>query len=118
MPNWRSVGAEATFVEGSLSEVTADGSSLLIARTHGTVYAVDGRCPHLGGHLARGTLNEFVVTCPLHGSQFDVRDGRNIAWITQISGLARKLAQTLKKPQDLRAYPVRIQDGQVQVELP
>ena len=29
----------------------------------------------MGGHLAKGELEGFVVRCPRHGSRFDVRTG-------------------------------------------
>jgi nitrite reductase/ring-hydroxylating ferredoxin subunit len=32
-------------------------------------------CSHAGALLSRGTVVDCVVTCPLHESQFDVRDG-------------------------------------------
>ncbi len=46
------------------------------------VYNVDGRfcatqpnCPHKEGPLAEGELTGSTVTCPWHGSQFDVTTG-------------------------------------------
>ncbi|HEX9713911.1 MAG TPA: Rieske 2Fe-2S domain-containing protein [Actinomycetota bacterium] len=39
------------------------------------LYAVGDVCPHAGAALSEGELHDGVVTCPLHGSQFDVRTG-------------------------------------------
>jgi UDP-MurNAc hydroxylase len=40
-------------------------------------YVVQRRCPHLGGDLARfGDRNGRVLTCTLHGWQFDLETGR------------------------------------------
>jgi nitrite reductase/ring-hydroxylating ferredoxin subunit len=40
------------------------------------VYAISDRCSHLGGPLSRGKVDGTSVTCPWHGSVFDMRDGR------------------------------------------
>jgi len=56
------------------------GSILLVGEV--TVFNVDGRfcatqaaCPHRQGPLNEGTLDGSTVTCPWHGSQFDVCTG-------------------------------------------
>lgn len=41
----------------------------------GAVYAIEDRCPHAGAELSLGELNGTVLTCPRHGSQFDVCNG-------------------------------------------
>lgn len=49
------------------------------------LYRVDGQwcaikdfCPHAGARLSEGALDGTVVTCPQHGSQFDVRTGERL----------------------------------------
>ncbi len=49
------------------------------------VYHVDGRvtaindiCPHAGALLSGGEVNGCIVTCPRHGSQFDVQTGDRV----------------------------------------
>lgn len=44
----------------------------------GQVYATQDRCPHAGALLSEGELDRCVVTCPRHGSQFDVRTGERL----------------------------------------
>lgn len=34
-----------------------------------------GRCPHQGECLGKGEIEESVVTCPLHGSRFELLTG-------------------------------------------
>jgi nitrite reductase/ring-hydroxylating ferredoxin subunit len=43
-----------------------------------TLYAAGDVCPHAGAILSEGGLAGAVVTCPLHGSQFDVRTGARL----------------------------------------
>lgn len=38
----------------------------------GRFCATDAKCPHLGGPLNEGALAGSTVTCPWHGSEFDV----------------------------------------------
>ena len=42
------------------------------------IFAVCDACPHAGALLSTGELDGSVVTCPLHGSQFDVRTGERL----------------------------------------
>jgi nitrite reductase/ring-hydroxylating ferredoxin subunit len=41
----------------------------------GNFCATQARCPHRGGLLSPGKLEGSTVTCPLHGSQFNVCSG-------------------------------------------
>ena len=117
MTDWMAVGSADMLEDGEMRELNIDGQTLLLARTEGTYYATQGLCPHLAAHLARGKLEGYVVTCPRHDSQFDVRDGHNLQWIPKVPRLARTLAQAVKKPTDLRTFPIRVEDGQVWAKI-
>jgi nitrite reductase/ring-hydroxylating ferredoxin subunit len=41
-------------------------------------HACADRCPHAGATLSEGELERGVVTCPRHGSQFDVATGQRL----------------------------------------
>ena len=41
----------------------------------GEVHAIDDVCSHAGALLSRGEIDDCIVTCPLHVSRFDLRDG-------------------------------------------
>jgi nitrite reductase/ring-hydroxylating ferredoxin subunit len=50
---------------------------LLLCRIAGRLYALDSVCPHEGGRLAEGPLEQGrLAVCPLHLYKFDPRDGR------------------------------------------
>jgi nitrite reductase/ring-hydroxylating ferredoxin subunit len=70
------VGASTEFPEGELRRVNASGMPVLMVRRAGQLFATSAVCSHAGGPLDEGTLDGTVVTCPWHGSRFDVRDGR------------------------------------------
>ena len=72
---WTAVMPEADLLEGSMKPVEVEGRTVLLTRERGQINALEGRCGHAGGPLHEGTLKAGVVTCPWHGSQFDVTDG-------------------------------------------
>ncbi len=41
-------------------------------------HACADRCPHAGATLSEGELERGIVTCPRHGSQFDVSTGERV----------------------------------------
>lgn len=45
----------------------------------GSLRALDAACPHLGGPLADGLLDDRVVVCPLHGRVYELETGCEVA---------------------------------------
>lgn len=100
----------AAVPEHGLTATTAAGLELVLVGHAGSVYALARRCPHMGGDLAAGALADGVLTCPRHGSRFDVTSGRCIDGPHVLF---------LKLPRkDVAAYPVRIEQGRIQVDVP
>lgn len=59
-----------------LRRVDVDGVPVLLTRSRaGEVCALANTCTHLGGPLAEGSREGDTVTCPWHGSRFDIRSG-------------------------------------------
>lgn len=48
---------------------------VVVCRIDGTLHAVEDNCSHREAKLSEGRLRGPLLTCPLHGAQFDVRDG-------------------------------------------
>ncbi len=69
------LGSSSDFPEGELHQADAGGMQVVVARVQGQVCALSAVCSHAGGPLAEGTLTGRVVTCPWHGSRFDLEDG-------------------------------------------
>ena len=99
---------------GRMRSVEVDRHEFLIARVGDGFLVSDARCPHLGGHLAKGVLAGTVVTCPRHHSQFDLADGRVVRW-TDWKGAALTVAEIVKHPRPLRVYESKVEDGAVWV---
>jgi nitrite reductase/ring-hydroxylating ferredoxin subunit len=73
---------------------------VLLSRLDGGIVALDDRCTHRGGPLHEGVVADGCVTCPWHGSTFDLRTGY------VVSGPASR-----PEPR----FEVRTVDGRVQV---
>jgi nitrite reductase/ring-hydroxylating ferredoxin subunit len=61
---------------GAMTWVAVNGARVVIANVDGTFYAIQDRCGHRQAPLSRGNLWGYVVECPLHFAQFDVRTGK------------------------------------------
>jgi nitrite reductase/ring-hydroxylating ferredoxin subunit/uncharacterized membrane protein len=63
-----------------LKRVEVDGEPVAVGRsTGGGICAIAAHCSHLGGPLEQGERTGDVVTCPWHGSQFDLCSGDVLA---------------------------------------
>jgi len=58
--------------------VVVGGKEVLLANVDGSYYAIANKCTHAGGSLAKGSLDGSIVTCPRHGSQFDLKTGKAV----------------------------------------
>jgi len=75
MPQFRSVAKPADINQGGMTAFTVDGATVAIANVDGTFFAFGDTCTHAHCSLAEGDLDDIIVTCPCHGSQFDVTTG-------------------------------------------
>lgn len=60
---------------GQLSGAMSGDHRIAIANVDGVLFAFDDTCTHRGCSLSQGSLEGATVTCPCHGSQFDVTTG-------------------------------------------
>lgn len=97
---WIEVIDERELEAGKPKRVEAKGAKIMLLKHDDGIHAIGAVCPHLGGPLNKGKIDGETVTCPWHGSVFDLRDGR------LCHGPATAPVQ---------AYEVRVQDGQVSV---
>lgn len=69
------VAREGELEPNQMKLVRLNGKRIVLARTATGYTAFDDHCTHKGGSLADGILADNSVTCPWHGSQFDVATG-------------------------------------------
>jgi 3-phenylpropionate/trans-cinnamate dioxygenase ferredoxin component len=101
---------------GNKKKVSLQGKEIMLARVADKFYAIDNRCAHMGGDLSSGTLEDVVITCPRHGSQFDVTDGRNVRWMKG-SGLVSAALKSVSSSKPVKSYKVKVEGDAVMVEL-
>ena len=85
-----------------LAAFAVAGTPIAIASVGATFYAFGDTCTHQRCSLAEGSLDGTTVTCPCHGSQFNVTTG------DVLHGPARE---------PVRSYPVRLESGTLRVEV-
>ncbi len=99
-PEWRDALPMSGLVDGALTRIEVDGEAIVLLRDGETIVAASATCTHVGGPLDEGKRDGTCVTCPWHGSAFDLTDGR------VIHGPATS---------PLHAYRTRVLNGTVQV---
>jgi 3-phenylpropionate/trans-cinnamate dioxygenase ferredoxin component len=106
------LGPASEIAQGSTKGFTAGGKKILVANIGGTFHAMDAVCSHMQGDLTKGKFDKNIVTCPRHGSRYDVTTGKvvgNVSTLIRIS--------TGKVATDLKTYPITVQDGSLFVEI-
>ncbi len=94
---------------------------ILVVKSGETFYAVLNKCPHLGLPLTNGKVDGETITCPFHGSKFDLKTGENLDWVTSFAGLrvpewSRRLLEMGKRPAPLTTFKVVVEDGKIYLE--
>lgn len=88
--------------EGDMVAFNVDGREILLVWPKGgELKAFQGTCPHHNGHLKYGGFDGRTIRCTFHDWVFDARTGRGV----------------IPPHCSLAEYPLRIEDGVVQVAL-
>ncbi len=75
MANFVKVASTSDLKPGENKPVNVNGNEIALFNVDGKFFALANTCPHRGGPLGEGFLEENVVTCPWHGWRFDVKSG-------------------------------------------
>jgi nitrite reductase/ring-hydroxylating ferredoxin subunit len=102
MSEWICVPNGETMPEGTMISISPPGKRLVIYRTRRGYFATDRRCTHQAADLMRGHFDGDVIECPVHQGRFHVCTGA-------------ALSAPASTP--LKAYPVKIEDGRIFVEV-
>ncbi len=66
------IAKTADIPEGERLCVDFEGEKVAIFNVDGTFYALSDMCPHAGGPLSEGFIENGKVSCPWHGWSFDL----------------------------------------------
>lgn len=82
--DWLSVAKISDMQEGRARIARLpDGSRVAVFLHEGKLSAISNACAHQNGPLGEGRIVDCLVTCPWHGFQYDVRNGRSPAPFTE-----------------------------------
>ena len=87
---------------GDTKRVEAGEETIALYNCDGEFYATDDLCSHAEASLSDGWLEDHEITCPLHGSAFDVTTGRPLC---------------LPATKPVRTYPVRLEGDDIYIEV-
>ena len=68
--DWYRVADLDELADGRVRTVTVDGRSLALTRCGDEYGALDNRCPHQGGPLGEGSIENGWLRCPWHGYDY------------------------------------------------
>jgi nitrite reductase/ring-hydroxylating ferredoxin subunit len=104
MGGFTAVLEESELEAGAMRAVDVEGVYVLVSRSKdGQVCTIANACTHRGGPLNEGERERNVVTCPWHGSQFDLCSGE------VLRGPAREPQQR---------FDARLREGKIEVRSP
>jgi nitrite reductase/ring-hydroxylating ferredoxin subunit len=102
-PGWHNVMSAADWPDGRPVRKMLGETPIALVRSGSQLHALAARCSHMSGQLSDSDLVDGCLSCPRHGSVFQVSDG----------SVARGPA-TAPQP----AFDTRVVDGAIQVRLP
>ncbi len=81
---WTLVGSAAELVKelesnGGLKEISFDGKKIVLTYFENKFGALNSKCNHMGGPLAKGKLKNGCVECPWHYWQFNHATGESLS---------------------------------------
>ncbi|MGR9106505.1 MAG: non-heme iron oxygenase ferredoxin subunit [Gammaproteobacteria bacterium] len=100
MAEWIDVIQARAFAEGERVIVDVAGSDVAVFNLNGSYYAIEDICTHDGMELSSGEREGDQIICPRHGARFCIKNGK---------------ALTPPAYEDLHCFPLRVENGMIQV---
>jgi 3-phenylpropionate/trans-cinnamate dioxygenase ferredoxin subunit len=95
--------------ENDIKPFNLSGKDILVIKYDKKYYAIDRFCSHMGGDLAKGSIEKSLITCPRHGSTFDIKSGKCIS--------GPKIGFLKLKTKSIKAYELKIEKEQISVKI-
>lgn len=103
MANFTKVATTSDIANGTMKTVAVNGKSIALANIDGTFFAVDDVCSHEYCSLGtEGFLDDGIITCGCHGSQFELTTGKVLS---------------LPAPADIASYKVKVEGNDVLIKI-
>jgi pyruvate oxidase len=101
MTTWHRVLSANELPEGRVTTVAAGHKSIALVHYDGRFSALDNHCPHQGGPLGEGSIENGLLRCPWHGFDYCPLDGKSPGF-----------------DDEAITYPLEIRDGAVFIGVP
>jgi 3-phenylpropionate/trans-cinnamate dioxygenase ferredoxin subunit len=103
------VGKLSDIKEGTMKKYEVRGEEILVSNIGGKLYAINNKCTHRNGDLSNGKLEGNIVTCPKHGSKFDVTTGKVVS--------GPKIPLLKLKINDEKKYDLKIEGEEILIKI-
>jgi nitrite reductase/ring-hydroxylating ferredoxin subunit len=94
------VGTLDSLHPDNVMQAEVNGATYAICNFGGELRAFQGECPHAGGPLGEGTIENGRLVCPWHAWEYDCPTGAN------------DFDETLK----LESFPVKVENGEIYID--
>lgn len=95
------VAKKEELANGTGKVIDVENEQIALFNIGNTFYAIDNICQHAGGPLGEGTTEGNVVTCPWHGWEYDVSNGKCLTNPNVTQG----------------SYPVKVEGDDILIEI-
>jgi nitrite reductase/ring-hydroxylating ferredoxin subunit len=75
MAKFVKIAKTSDIAPGQAKMVAVDDKRIALCNLEGNFYAIDDTCTHVGGPLSEGEIQGEKITCPWHGSIFNIKTG-------------------------------------------
>lgn len=99
---------------GTTRFIRAGGIPVILAKWGGRVYALHGICPHKNNPLEGARVWDYLLDCPWHHFQYDVRTGENHYPKNVYPQSEERLKAQLRS---LAVYAVEIRNGEIWADV-
>ena len=76
---WHRAAGVEEVPEGGVMMCAVSGRLLALTCLDGRYAALDNRCPHMGGPLGQGSIEDGKLVCPWHSREFDPFTGECVS---------------------------------------
>lgn len=77
-PKWQKVAENSELKDNDTKKLHLFSQQILLSKVNGKYGAIEGICPHQGGPLIDGKIEDGIIRCPWHGHPFDPISGKSL----------------------------------------
>jgi 3-phenylpropionate/trans-cinnamate dioxygenase ferredoxin subunit len=102
MAEYKKVASLTDVKPNTATLIEVNGRKIALFNLNGDLFGIDDECPHEGGPLSEGSVEGDSVSCPWHGSVFNIKTGA---------------VEAPPAVEGVRRYNVRVRGLDIEVEV-